>query len=157
MSVAAGSTSTVAAPGPGPASRVPSARSLRSAAPSLRVVAPPPATRRRLPFAATCAAILVSSLIGLLLLNIALTRGAYDVQALRSQATLLSEREQALAERLATEAAPARLSERATELGMVPSTSPAFIRLSDGAVLGVPQPAEAPDTPTVATPDPHTP
>ena len=84
-----------------------------------------------------------------LLMNIALTRGAYDVQGVQRDVTLLSEREQALTERLAAEAAPARLSERATALGMVPSTSPAFIRLSDGAVLGVPQPAEAPVVPTV--------
>lgn len=97
-------------------------------------------------------AILVLSLLGLLLLNIALTRGAYDVQGLRQEATLLSEREQALTERLAAEAAPGRLSERATGMGMVPSTSPAFIRLSDGALLGVPQPAEAPPVPTVETP-----
>lgn len=124
----------------------------RTPPPRLRVLAPPPATRRRLPFAAACVAILVLSLLGLLLLNIALTRGAYDVQGLQREATLLGEREQALTERLSAEAAPGRLSERAAALGMVPSTSPAFIRLSDGAVLGVPQAAEPPAAPTVAAP-----
>ena len=121
-------------------------------APRLRVVAPPPATRRRLPFAAACAGILAACLLGLLLLNIALTRGAYDVDTLRRQAALLSEREQALTEQLAAAAAPQLLSERATALGMVPSTNPAFIRLSDGAILGAPQPAEAPPAPIVTPP-----
>ncbi|HZI96582.1 MAG TPA: hypothetical protein VFD41_03545 [Actinomycetales bacterium] len=120
--------------------------------PRLRVVAPPRSTRRRLPFAAACAGILALCLVGLLLLNIALTRGAYDVDSLRREAALLSEREQALTERLAAEASPQALSARAIALGMVPSTNPAFIRLADGAILGVPQPAEAPPTPIVTTP-----
>jgi hypothetical protein len=110
-----------------------------------------------LPFAAACTAILVLSLLGLLLLNIALTRGAYDVQSLQGHATLLGEHEQALAERLAAQAAPGQLSQRATEMGMVASTSPAFIRLSDGAVLGVPQPAQAPPAPTVSAESPESP
>lgn len=151
--------SSLSAPSPvDPAPRSPSSRTTsRAASPRLRVLAPPPATRRRLPFAAACVALLALSLLGLLLLNIALTRGAYDVQGLQREATLLGEHEQALAEQLAARAAPGPLSESAAELGMVPSTSPAFVRLSDGAVLGVPQPAEAPPAPPVASPPPTTP
>ena len=123
----------------------------RIPSPRLRVV-PPPSTRRRLPFAAVCAAVLAMSLLGLLMLNISLTRGAYDVNSLQREATLLGEREQTIAEQLAGQAAPQRLADRAAELGMVPSTNPAFIRLSDGAILGVPQPAQAPAEPTVTPP-----
>ena len=34
---------------------------------------------------------------------------------------------------------PQRVSEAAAELGMVPMTTPAFLKLSDGTVLGVPE------------------
>jgi hypothetical protein len=126
--------STTTAPARAP--RVPAQRR-----PRLRVVAPPASTGSRLPFAAACIALLTLSLIGLLMLNISLSRGSYEVHALQQRAAELAEREQELGEQLAGRAAPAQLSQQARELGMVPGTAPAFIRLSDGAVLGSPTPA----------------
>ena len=119
-------------------------------APRLRVVGAPPSTHRRLPFAASCAALLALTLVALLLLNITLARGAYRLHALEQQQGLLKEQQQALSERLAAEAAPGRLAERAAALGMVPNRTPAMLRLQDGAVLGEPAPATAPPPPPEA-------
>ena len=120
----------------------PGARRVPERVARLRVVAAPLQAGRRLPFVALCVALLLASLIAVLVVNIALSRGAYDVHQLQQRRTALAEREQQLAERLAIDSSPARLSERARELGMIPGTSPAFIRLSDGAVLGSPAPAD---------------
>ncbi|MFP5347740.1 MAG: hypothetical protein ACLGIA_12040 [Actinomycetes bacterium] len=120
----------------------------RLSPPRLRVVTPQPARRSRLPFVIGCIALLVSSLIGLLVLNISLSRGAYQVHDLQVKAARLQEREQALAEELAYRAAPAQLSAQARALGMVPGGAPAFLRLSDGALLGSPQPAPQSSAPT---------
>ncbi len=126
-------------------------RRARPAAPSprprLTLLAPPASTRFRLPFAALCAAVLVASLLGVLVINIVLSRGAYAEHVLENRQIALAETEQDLNERLAVRASPAVLSERAQELGMVPNVNPAFIRMSDGTVLGSPAPAEAGTTP----------
>ena len=125
--------------------------------PRLRVVAAPPPTRHRLPFAAACAALLVVSLLGLLVLNISLSRGAYRVHELQQRSTALAEQEQLLGEQLAAHAAPAQLAVQARQLGMVPGTSPGFIRLSDGAILGAPEPAPAVPAPSVVIAAPPAP
>jgi hypothetical protein len=117
---------------------------VRSALPTrarLTVLTPPASTRWRPPFAAACAAVLVASLLGVLVLNIVLARGAYDEHVLELRQIALTEREQELSERLSVQASPAVLSARARDLGMVPNANPAFIRLEDGTVLGSPTPA----------------
>lgn len=116
----------------------------------LRVLAAPLSTGRRLPFVGLCAALLLASLVTVLVINIALSRGAYDVYLLEQQRTALTEREQQLSERLAIQSSPARLSDRARALGMIPNASPAFIRLSDGVVLGSPEPADPNAAPSVS-------
>ena len=118
--------------------------------PRLRVISAPPSTRRRLPFAASCAALLALTLVALLQLNIALSRGAYELHELEARQALLAEDQQYLAERLAEQASPARLAERAAALGMVTNPTPALLRLEDGVVLGDPQPASAPPPPPAA-------
>jgi hypothetical protein len=117
--------------------------------PRLQVVTPPPTSRSRGPFIVGCTALLVVSLLGLLVLNISLSRGAYEVHDLQVRATALTEREQQISEELASRAAPARLAQEARKLGMVPAGAPAFIRLSDGKVLGKPQPAPSATAPSV--------
>ncbi|HEX5533675.1 MAG TPA: hypothetical protein VFX33_08040 [Actinomycetales bacterium] len=117
--------------------------------PRLQVVTPPPTSRSRGPFILGCTALLVVSLLGLLVLNISLSRGAYEVHDLQARATALTEREQQISEELASRAAPARLAQDARKLGMVPAGAPAFIRLSDGKVLGKPEPAPSATAPSV--------
>ena len=94
-------------------------------------------------------AVLVVGGVGGLVINTSLNQGAFTIDELQAQRTLLAEREEALAEKIAVESAPLRLEERARELGMVPQDNPAFLRLEDGAVLGVPvpQPVPVPEEP----------
>ena len=117
----------------------------------LTLLAPPASTRFRLPFAALCAAVLVASLLGVLVINIVLSRGAYTEHVLESRQVQLTEDEQDLSEQLSVQASPAVLSDRARELGMVPNVNPAFIRMSDGTVLGSPAPADAGTAPAAAS------
>ncbi len=119
--------------------------------PRLTLLAPPASTRLRLPFAALCAAVLVASLLGVLVINIVLSRGAYTEHVLESRQVQLTEDEQDLSEQLAVRASPAVLSDRARDLGMVPNVNPAFIRMSDGTVLGSPAPADAGTAPAAAS------
>ncbi len=130
---------------PAPGTRRGAARPPR---PTLRVVRAPSAERGRALFAACCLLLLVSGLLALLLINTALAQGSFTLQKQQQTSAELGDREQALRQDIAVQAAPGRLAARATRLGMVPSDSAAFLRLSDGKVLGVARPATAPPTPT---------
>lgn len=112
--------------------------------PRLRVVSLPRQSRSRAPLAFACAGLLVLSLVTLLLLNITLSRGSYELYQLESEHTRLAERQQTLQEQLDALAAPQHLARKARGLGMVPAPGPAFVRLSDGDVLGVPERAGEP-------------
>ena len=124
--------------------------------PRLRVVPPPRARVTRGPFALLAAGLLAAGLLGLLLLNTALGQGAFRVDALERRAAVLAEKEQALEQEVARQAAPGRLARRASALGMVPSENPAFIRAADGAVLGVPEPGKPAPEPVETRPVPAT-
>lgn len=95
--------------------------------------------------------LLGAGLITLLLINTALAQGSFRLHDLQATSDRLADTQQALHESIDAAAAPERLAQQATALGMVPSQSAAFIRLSDGKVLGVAEPAEAPKRPTVAS------
>ncbi len=116
----------------------------------LRVVTVPGHTRPRAGLAVVCLALLVAGLVGLLLLNVSLERGAYVLRDQQVRSDQLRERQQALREELQQLQAPQSLARRAEALGMVPSSNVAFKRLSDGRVLGVPGRAAAAPSPTVA-------
>jgi uncharacterized membrane protein len=96
-----------------------------------------------------CLAVLVVGLVGLLLLNVNLERGAYLLREQQSRSDQLREQRQALREQLQQLAAPQRLAARATELGMVPAPNAAF-QTTSGKRLGVATPAEKPPSPTVS-------
>jgi cell division protein FtsL len=76
-----------------------------------------------------------------LLLSVALSHGAYEISGLRSQITELGYQKESLGEELETLSSPQYVATAAQELGMVVNSTPAYLRLSDGAVLG--QPGEA--------------
>jgi len=74
-----------------------------------------------------------------LMLSIVLSDGAYQISSLQAEQKQLSRTEQDLAEKLDLLASPQSLAQRAESLGMVVGTSsPAFLRLSDGALVGTP-------------------
>jgi hypothetical protein len=77
-----------------------------------------------------------------LMLSIVLSDGAYQISTLQAEQKQLSRTEQDLAEKLDLLASPQSLAQRAESLGMVVGTSsPAFLRLSDGALVGTPMAA----------------
>lgn len=112
-----------------------------SAPPRLRVVPPPARARARVPFVALCMALLTASLLVVLLLNTAMAQGEYERFGLATRLAQSAQRQQELSAQLDEVASPVRLAEQAESLGMVPSTTGGYLRLSDGAVLGNPTPA----------------
>jgi hypothetical protein len=89
----------------------------------------------------TCASLLLCGLLAVLLLNMAMAEGSFDVHELQRSAGELAEAEAALEQEITAVSSPAALAEAASRMGMVPASSPAFLRLEDGAVLGVAEPA----------------
>jgi cell division protein FtsL len=123
------------------------ARSVRQPAtpstPRLAVVPQSTATAQRVPFVALVVALLGVGLVGLLVLNTSLQRGAYVATSLRTAAADLTLREQNLQVQVARLASPERLATVAAARGMVRNDSPAFLSLSTGKVIGMPKPGNA--------------
>ena len=106
---------------------------------TLRVV--PPARNRaaKAPFIVLVLGLLGGGLVSLLLINTALSQGAFAVQKLQKTNIGLIEQQQQLSKSLADADQPGALAGRALALGMVPGGAPAFLRLPDGKVLGSPK------------------
>jgi hypothetical protein len=120
----------------------------RPAGARLRVVSAPRHTRSRASLVAACVALLVLGLVGLLLLNVNLERGTYDLRDQASRAEQLREQKQRLEMDLRAQQSPDNLERRARALGMVDAPpSPVFLKGSK--TLGVPTPAPTPPRPTV--------
>lgn len=105
--------------------------------------------RSIIPFAILVLCLLAAGLVILLLLNTALDRGAFEIQAAQKRQSQLTDQQQELQLRLAGLSAPGALASQAAALGMVPNPRPVFLNPSAGAVLGVPTAA-----PTTAAPSP---
>jgi hypothetical protein len=73
-----------------------------------------------------------------LLLSIAVTQGAYEIDDYQMDRAALALEEQKLSEDLDRLESPQYLAMNAESLGMVPNANPVYLRLSDGAVLGEP-------------------
>jgi hypothetical protein len=84
--------------------------------------------------------LLTAGLIAVLLLNTSMASGAFVLNDLQNKSNELTDTETALRHAVVAQSAPAELAQRALELGMVPAGSAAFLRVSDGAVLGVAKP-----------------
>ncbi len=106
-------------------------------------------------FLATCVALLAGGLLAVLILNTALAQGSFELGRLQATSSQLADQEEALTHSIDTQRAPSRLAQRAEQLGMVPAESPAFLRLSDGKVLGVATAAKAGDNFTVVVSPPR--
>ncbi|MFJ9420862.1 septum formation initiator family protein [Streptomyces sp. NPDC101249] len=96
----------------------------------------------RTPFVLLVVLLLGGGLIGLLVLNSALSEGSFRLDDLQRDTKSLTDEEQALQRDIDAYSAPEALQRRARELGMVPGGDPAFLG-SDGTVKGVPSPAAA--------------
>jgi hypothetical protein len=100
-------------------------------------------TAPRTPFVILVAVVLLGGVVLLLMFNTSMQQASFKATRLEQQATLLNAKEQQLRMELDNLRDPQRVSEEAARLGMVPMLTPAFLKLSDGSVLGVPLPATA--------------
>lgn len=116
----------------------------------LRVVAPPAAEGNGL-FIALCVALVLGGFVGVLLLNTAMAKGSFTMSELRKDSQALADTQDDLRHDLDAVSGPGPLAREARALGMVPAASPAFLRLSDGKVLGVARKAQADKTFSVVT------
>ena len=99
----------------------------------------------RTPFVLLVVLLLGGGLIGLLVLNSALSEGSFKLTDLQKDTKSLTDEQQALQRDIDAYSAPDALVRRARELGMVPGGDPAFLD-PDGTVKGVPSPASADQT-----------
>jgi hypothetical protein len=115
---------------------------------------PVPVAAPRAPFVALVLVVVVAGVLGILVLNTKINENAFRLSYLQSRQANLDQQEQQLSEQLASQEAPNNLAAEAAKLGLVPAGTPAFIRLPDGRVLGVPQPATS--SPSVTSQHPST-
>jgi hypothetical protein len=113
----------------------------RPARAPLHVAPPLPVAVPRAPFLVLVLTIVIAGVLGVLVINTKINENAFRLDDLRQSQTALDQQEQQLAQQLAEREAPGNLAAAARRLGLVPAQTPAFIRLPDGHVLGVPQPA----------------
>lgn len=99
-----------------------------------------PGQAARTPFVLLVVLLLGGGLIGLLVLNSALSEGSFQLDDLQRDTKSLTDEEQALQRDVDAYSAPDALQRRARELGMVPGGDPAFLN-PDGSVRGVPSAA----------------
>lgn len=92
----------------------------------------------RAPFAVLVIALLAGGVVGLLMFNTHMQQVSFRATALQARADALTAKEQTLSMQLADLRDPQVLAQRARKLGMVVPPEPAFIRLSDGKVIGDP-------------------
>ncbi|MBK8469778.1 MAG: hypothetical protein IPL45_08330 [Actinomycetales bacterium] len=93
-------------------------------------------------FAVICVAVLTIALLTLLMLNAQLAQGAFALHDLQVRSGTLEDERHELTRALDAERNPSALARAALGMGMVPAKSMAFVRLSDGAILGVAEPAK---------------
>lgn len=92
--------------------------------------------RPRLFYALVTVSGLFAVLIAQLLLSIAVSDGAYQIASLQQQQRELQRDAETLTEAIQVLQSPQHLAVNAIALGMVSNSSTAYLRLSDGAVLG---------------------
>lgn len=94
--------------------------------------------RPRALYAGVAVGALLAIVVAQLLLSIGISQGAYQLNSLQAKQTQLQRSYQAVSEDLGRVSSPQNLAANANALGMVSNSSPAYLRLSDGAVLGAP-------------------
>jgi predicted PurR-regulated permease PerM len=98
-------------------------------------------SRPRAVYAIVAIGMLLGIVVSQLLLSIAVSQGAYQLSSLATKQTQLQRSYQAASEDLNRLTSPQNLAANANALGMVSNSNPAYLRLSDAAVLGAAVPA----------------
>ncbi|MFU8849862.1 hypothetical protein ACNAW0_02555 [Micromonospora sp. SL1-18] len=117
-------------------------RTTSTPAPRLRVAPPPPVSVPRAPFVGLILVLVVGGVLGILLLNTKINENAFRKAELQEQQAKLDVNQQQLEKKIADQKAPGNLTANARKLGLVEAGDPAYIRLPDGKMIGVPHPAE---------------
>jgi hypothetical protein len=86
---------------------------------------------------------------GQLLLSISVSSGAYEISSLKGDMRNSQQSLQIVAEEIGALTAPDTLASLAGSMGMVEDNNPAYLRVSDGAVLGEAVPAASTSGATV--------
>ncbi|MBG6237928.1 hypothetical protein IWX78_000883 [Mycetocola sp. CAN_C7] len=94
--------------------------------------------RPKLAYAVVAVAGVLTMVVVQLLLSVGLSHGAYEISSLQRQETTLGWQKQAVAGELLEVSSPQFIAANAQALGMIINGTPAYLRLSDGAVIGVP-------------------
>jgi hypothetical protein len=116
-------------------------RATAATAPQLRVAPPPPISAPRAPFVALMIGLVVAGVLGILLINTKTNENAFEIDTLRDQQAVLDNQQQELDKQLAVYNSAGNLHAAAKRQGLVKADDPAYIRLPDGRVIGVPKPA----------------
>ncbi|MCA1822719.1 MAG: hypothetical protein ABR520_11765 [Mycobacteriales bacterium] len=124
-----------------PSARTRGRGAARTERPRLSVVPAAAPRARRAPFVLLTLGVLAVGLVALLLLNTLVGQDAFRLHDLARRAAVLQEQQEALEQEVVALDAPGALAARAAKLGMVPAGGPAFLRLSDGKILGDARPA----------------
>lgn len=114
----------------------------REQRPKLRLAPPLPVSGPRVPFMVMIVVLVIAGVVGILALNQKINENAFKLDRLRAEQAKLDRQEQNLDEQIAERESPGNLAAAARKLGLVPAGAPAFIRLPDGRIIGVPQPAD---------------
>jgi hypothetical protein len=109
--------------------------------PRLRLAPPMPVAVPRAPFVLLIVLVVVAGVLGILVLNTKIAESGIQLTKLKEQQAQLDLREQQVSQEIALAESPGHLDAAAKRLGLVPAGAPAFIRLPDGKIIGVPQPA----------------
>jgi hypothetical protein len=117
------------------------------------------------PFVMLVSFVLLAGVIGLLMFNTSMQQASFTTTTMERQDSTLEARKQTLQMELDQLRDPQRVAREAQGMGMVIPATPAFLRLSDGKVLGTPTPAtrenplrllpQAPKKPAVLDPPPN--
>lgn len=125
-----------------PAPAAPRALPRRSSKPPLRVVSSGIGRSGNGLFAGLCATLLLTGLVALLVLNTSLAQGSFELSDLQTRAGVLTDTAEQATAALDDQRSPRTLAGRAQQMGLVPAQSMAFIRLSDGTIIGTAKPAQ---------------
>ncbi len=107
----------------------------------LRLVRPVRSRASKAPFVVVVLALLSIGLVGLIVMSTVLQAQSFQAAALNRTASALQSQQQGLTREVEYLQSPANVARRALIYGMVPNATPAFLRLSDGKVLGTPEAA----------------
>ncbi|MCW2781860.1 MAG: hypothetical protein JWR35_2309 [Marmoricola sp.] len=111
----------------------------------LSVVPRGPSRAKRTPFAVLVLVLLAGGVVGLLVFNTNMQQNSFYETSLQTRANALVAQQESLNMDLEALRNPQRLARAAKAVGMVAPPNPAFVRLSDGKILGTPIPATTAD------------